>query len=255
MRAPDTRQESRSLSQGKPCRYNRPVSTPPVPARVFGFVAAEADVCVLVRSGPGKRTLMIRWDLETDAFEIGQWLLVGFAGGRLSPDGELLAYVVHNSKYASYYSVVSRPPYFTALALWYMAGPYSNGVDWAKNSNEISVSSPDIGYVPTEYQTRLSFEESLPSSWIPAEDGSPRRHRPSPIGELVWYWDPYQPFYSLDDDLLDATWADVDHRGRLLFARAGRVYVRVADGERELIDLNPYEFRPFAPPEWATRWP
>lgn len=61
--------------------------------------------------------------------------------------------------------------------------------------------------------------------------------------------------YQIDGEPLHADWADVDHRGRLLLAREGRILVHDGREERELIDLSPYEFRPLAPPEWATEWP
>ena len=68
------------------------MSTPP--ARVFGFVAEEADVCVLLRRGPSKQVLMVRWDLATDTFEVGQWLKARVYEELcdLSPDGRLFVY-------------------------------------------------------------------------------------------------------------------------------------------------------------------
>ncbi len=77
------------------------------------------------------------------------------------------------------------------------------------------------------------------------------------VGKLAWRidWRRWPGAYWLDQRPLDADWADVDHRGRLLIARKGRIYVRDANGERELIDLNPLTFRPLEPPQWATQWP
>jgi hypothetical protein len=64
---------------------------------------------------------MLLWDLKTDRVTGGQWL-----AGRvyeekcgLSPDGKLLVYFAgkFNTKLGTF-TAVSRPPYFTALALW-----------------------------------------------------------------------------------------------------------------------------------------
>jgi len=65
--------------------------------------------------------LLIKWNLETDHFEMGQWFKVRIYEKRcdLSPDGDLLIYFAASQKkpFVSW-TAVSRPPYLTALALW-----------------------------------------------------------------------------------------------------------------------------------------
>jgi hypothetical protein len=56
-----------------------------------------------------------------------------------------------------------------------------------------------------------------------------------------------------------ASWADWDSRGRLVFARDGRLYAGAltASGaleSRELIDINSHTPTTMRAPEWATRW-
>jgi hypothetical protein len=56
-----------------------------------------------------------------------------------------------------------------------------------------------------------------------------------------------------------ASWADWDHRGRLVFARDGRVFVGQVSNStllstRELVDLNAAEPVAVRSPEWASRW-
>jgi hypothetical protein len=56
-----------------------------------------------------------------------------------------------------------------------------------------------------------------------------------------------------------AEWADWDHRGRLLFARGGKLFAvepgqTGLNGARELIDLNGNKFEPVVAPEWAKTW-
>jgi hypothetical protein len=61
-------------------------------------------------------------------------------------------------------------------------------------------------------------------------------------------------------DVLDGTtWADWDRRGRLVFARAGKLFA--ADAEHpeaephELADFSAMRFELVKPPAWATEWP
>lgn len=65
--------------------------------------------------------LAIRWNLEKDTFEAGQWFKGRIYEKRcdLSPEGDLLLYFAASQKkpYVSW-TAISRPPYLTALALW-----------------------------------------------------------------------------------------------------------------------------------------
>lgn len=89
--------------------------------RLHGFVASGARVAVLLRRGPSKRVRMIRWDLASDTFERGQWLVGRVYEDRcgLSPDGRLFVYFAgkQGTKLGTF-TAVCRPPFFTALALW-----------------------------------------------------------------------------------------------------------------------------------------
>jgi hypothetical protein len=56
-----------------------------------------------------------------------------------------------------------------------------------------------------------------------------------------------------------ASWVDWDQKGRLVFARDGKILVgSLNDGghfvEHQLTDLNPFKPSPVPPPEWATKW-
>ena len=103
-----------------------------VSARVFVLLARNANVGVVFRRGPSKQVLLLRWDLESDSFEAGQWLKARIYERRcdLSPNGERLVYFA-----ASYrgplplqtWTAVSRPPYFTALALWPKGDAWGGG--------------------------------------------------------------------------------------------------------------------------------
>jgi hypothetical protein len=95
--------------------------------RVYGIVARDAPIAVLFRRGPTRKTRMLLWRLEDDALIPGQWFIgrihVGPSG--LSPNGELLLY--YATKGLRKFTAISRPPYFTALALWGNDSPWTCG--------------------------------------------------------------------------------------------------------------------------------
>lgn len=104
-------------------------SQPPA-ARLHVILAREARTGVVFRRGPSKQVQLIRWDLARDTFTHGQWLKARVYERRcdLSPSGELLAYFAASNRgpYGSW-TAVSRPPYFTALALWPKGDAWGGG--------------------------------------------------------------------------------------------------------------------------------
>lgn len=96
----------------------------PIP-KLYLFKAAEAKTIVILRRGEAKESWeMIRWDLDTDTFTEGQWLLkktINPAYCAISPCGRFFAYhydiygyVKGKQAYESH-NVVSAVPNFTAL--------------------------------------------------------------------------------------------------------------------------------------------
>lgn len=103
------------------------------PARVFGIVARAAPVAVLFRRGPTKQIQQLRWHLGDDRIEDGQWLKHRVYARRcdLSPDGRHLVYFAGHfgpdPVTGGSYTAVSRPPYFTALALYPWGSAWNGG--------------------------------------------------------------------------------------------------------------------------------
>ncbi|MGN6366706.1 MAG: hypothetical protein ACTHN5_00315 [Phycisphaerae bacterium] len=91
---------------------------------MFGILAREAPVGVLLRRGPTRWCQAVLWRTDTDEVERGQWVHHRVYERRcdLSPDGKLLLYFAMNGAWESEtkgaWTAISRPPYFTALALW-----------------------------------------------------------------------------------------------------------------------------------------
>ncbi len=107
------------------------VYKPPTPARLYVILAREAPVAVIFRRGPSRWVQMIKWHTDTDTFEEGQWFKGRVYESKcdLSPDGKLLIYFVLKANrvhpdYGYTWTAISKPPYFTALALWKELGTW-----------------------------------------------------------------------------------------------------------------------------------
>ncbi|MEP6988386.1 MAG: hypothetical protein ABI970_22470 [Chloroflexota bacterium] len=160
---------------------------PPLrPARLFVLLAREAPVGVILRRGPKDWVQMIKWHTDTDKFEAGQWLRgeVSEYSGDLSPDGKLLLYDFFHKRLANAlemqklktdkilgYLAVSKPPYFTALALWeYMAIPDGQFI------NNSTIRFYDYrGWHPTRTVPQLNidiqpYEGDPIYQWVPNKD-------------------------------------------------------------------------------------
>jgi hypothetical protein len=106
----------------------------PEPCRLFVYLAREASKAVILRRGPSKWFRLSVWHTDTDTFEHGQWFAGKIFAQRcdLSPDGSLFLYFAakHGRSsleayerakaegYTETWTAISKPPYFTALALW-----------------------------------------------------------------------------------------------------------------------------------------
>lgn len=96
--------------------------------RLSLHLARDVPKAVILRKGPSEWVQLVLWHTDTDTFEEGQWFRGGiYSGyGDLSPDGSLFLYVArkartparYQSDYTHKWTAISKPPYFTALALW-----------------------------------------------------------------------------------------------------------------------------------------
>lgn len=145
----------------------------PVPARLWVLLAREAPVGVILRRGPSKWVQLIHWDTKNDNFMPGQWMKGHFWKQRsgLSPDGHLFIYTVAlpykkvhnpehppNPEYGSGWTAISKPPYFTALALW----PHNIGGGFFVDNRTVCVTSwvthpnhepKGLKFVPNVFET------------------------------------------------------------------------------------------------------
>ena len=98
------------------------------------FLAQEAPIGVILRRGPAAWAHLTVWHTNDDTFEYGQWVKARIYEDRcdLAPDGALFVYFAHQGHayrrggFAAW-TAISRPPYFTALAMWPQASTYFGG--------------------------------------------------------------------------------------------------------------------------------
>jgi hypothetical protein len=99
-------------------------------AKLFVIQARKAPYAVVLRRGPSKQVQLIGWRTDSDIFEPGQWFKGRIYERRcdLSPDGRYLVYFAAKFTGPLYsWTAVSKPPYFTALALWQKGDCWEGG--------------------------------------------------------------------------------------------------------------------------------
>ena len=138
-----------------------------------------------------------------------------------------LVYFCHGGRwrpaYTDSWTAVSRLPWLSALALWPSGTTYGGGGRFVDNRTLILRNGKQARPHPDHVPRGLELV-----------DGKADRH--ASAGEVD-----------------DADWSGFDHRRRLIFARAGKLYRRVAGRDREILDLNGRAPEPVAAPAWATR--
>lgn len=251
----------------------------PVPCRLAILMAREAQAAVILRRGPSRWVELILWDTKEDRFQRGQWFHGRIYEERchLSPDGTKFIYFA--SKYGhkrdadmpDTWTAISKPPYFTALALWPGTGTWGGGglfldnqlfwrPDWpAKLHPRFSLhrltdlldDGDRIATYKKFFEEEKLFRDPLylrlrHGGWELAEpDGQSqlRWKRANPIrrGQLLLDRSFSLPRYHLvltdkraEPRVFDADWADWDQSGRLVIAREGKVLAGKWDRHRGL---------------------
>jgi hypothetical protein len=130
------------------------------PCRLYVYPARDAPVAAVLRRGPSAWTRLSLWHTDTDEIEHGQWFAARVYERRcdLSPDGRLFAYFARKEGRrtmadagADSWIAVSRPPWFTALALWAIGSTWCAGAyfDDAHTLFAAHIESPpDRGVLP-----------------------------------------------------------------------------------------------------------
>jgi len=113
-------------------------------ARLYCLLARDARVGVVFRRGPTRQVLLIRWNLENDTFQEGEWFKGRIYERRcdLSPKGDKLIYFAATYKEPLFtWTAISKPPWLTAIALW-PKGDGWNGGGYFESDDSIVLNHP-----------------------------------------------------------------------------------------------------------------
>jgi hypothetical protein len=244
-----------------------------VPCRLFVILAQEAPTGVIFRRGPSKWVQIIKWNTDTDIFEFGQWF-----HGRiyeydcdLSPDGTKLVYFALNyAKDIPGWTGVSKIPYLTALA--FIAHGYALGGGLFLSNNEVRLK---VG-MDAIRGDRCPPELKITASWTPADVLAYRlrfkgwHEKPHPFQPLSLFSNLSHTLQNnrfivkdnkrnLEIPLEGAIWADWDKRGRLVYAKEGKLFTGEINNlnqiqSTEIADFNANKPERIITPEWAKVW-
>jgi hypothetical protein len=249
--------------------------------------AREAPIAVVLRQGPTKQVRMIRWRLDTDEFERGQW----FAGrlyperSDVSPDGRFL--LTFAMRRGNTWNAISRPPWFSPIAVWEDQGTWGGGGFWP-SSTEVRLRTNPAA-MPLDPKFKLP--SWLTVGWAtgafdrdgwrqPGPDANPylegklhptisafelQRRAAIPIAvgsntdRHAYAFRIVDHKHAREHELFTADWADWHPSGDLAIARDGLIQ-RIAIVQRHLAepkviaDFTGDTFEKIAPPADALIW-
>ena len=177
------------------------------PARLYCLLAREARSGVIFRRGPTRHVLLIKWNLDGDTFEFGQWLKGRIYERRcdLSPSGDRLIYFAATYKEPLMsWTALSKPPWLTAIALW-PKGDGWNGGGFFNTDTDLVLNHPQdqselqpdsdlgdvrvTGYAPYRGEDDTVYHHLLRrGGWEFIQEAVWKKHenkRPNAIGELI----------------------------------------------------------------------
>ncbi|MFV0475669.1 MAG: hypothetical protein ACK5MQ_15900 [Pikeienuella sp.] len=159
----------------------RPRRAPGPSIRLFAILAREAPVGVIFRRGPSNHVQLIRWDRKADRFEPGQWFKGRIYEWRadLSPSGRLLIYFAAKHRGANANgTVISRPPWLTALARWPKDDAWGGGGVFLDEKTLLLNHSPKFAPQDFEHAKDVSRQSGL--TIRPFDEDSTGKAMPAP---------------------------------------------------------------------------
>ncbi|MBN9502183.1 MAG: hypothetical protein BGO01_19060 [Armatimonadetes bacterium 55-13] len=141
----------------------------------------------------------------------------------MSRDGNYLAMDLRSDRDGQEHTIVSRSPYFTALAISF---------------------SPLV-------MAHVCFDAKGDLHWMSYRSIEMRAPDPCPFEIEKDVFPTYAEEF-LDRHQKQEIWTSPS--GRQFRTLDGRIYEILSTEERELLDLRPYSFTEVPPPEWAKTW-
>ena len=130
---------------------------------------------------------MLRWNLRTDRIEGGQWIKARIHVDRsdISPDGELVAaFVASYRKAPGTWTAISRPPYFTALAVWPKGDTWGGGGLFGSDTHLFLWHDTEVKYGIDQFKLLDDF--TLPKRFRVQPFSATRRCRPAMSSNRAW---------------------------------------------------------------------
>lgn len=118
--------------------------------RLHLFFATENDRAVVMRQGPSRHFRLILWHRDDDRFDDGQWVIgkVYVERCAISPDGMHLVYFLldgrWNSEARGAFTAISRPPHWTAVALFPKGNTWGGGGFFIDRTHVVADGDDDI---------------------------------------------------------------------------------------------------------------
>lgn len=217
--------------------------------KLFLYKAKDANVVAILRRGEKKRRewQLIKWDIDTDNFNMGQWLtkMVFPMYSSISPDGNYFSYVYDYNE-----AVFSKLPNFTAE--YYSGNSSLMWYDFNFSTDGRAIEKYEGQYLKRNQNTQLELADAkevdrtewLPSGYIGARN--PRNSNnerlrgdtvfrnangENVIDETLGKHAGNHKF----DDYYEKYATFVDSRGRIITIKEGVLY---ADGEVLLDTTN-----------------
>ena len=165
---------------------------------------------------------MIRWNTDDNTFELGQFLTkkkIKMDRCSLSPNGEFFSYFMFDFQNGqNTMTVISKPPYFTALYLQYEQGTWSGGARFIDNNN-IAIKTTTMIKID-----KLTNGEFGKFNFI---DKSPHKQ--------------YDVNSSSERNITNQIHSYCDSRGRIITCKKGILYV----DDEEIANFNEERFSKF----------
>ncbi|MCE9557935.1 MAG: hypothetical protein K8R88_03195 [Armatimonadetes bacterium] len=204
------------------------------PIRLRAIFAPKSSVCILIRRGGSKLSMLIRWDTKTDKFQTGQWFRGRVDYAYLSVDGKYMAMGIMGAKNTgqkfdwSQHHIVCRPPYTVPLVR-IVIGLCCRRIAFDLNNRLHGLD---------DYDSEDSLTERLAPGPCPLVESNEYYRR---AGEEDWLrW--------------DGSYQGHDQQGREILLKDGCVYASKKGQWKLLLDTNSLTREKIDIPDWARDW-
>lgn len=239
--------------------------------------ASEGAKTIIFREGPKNWTRMLLWDTLTDTLTAGQWLHSKITNYGTNSDASLvLSFVQNYRNFNSPWVALSKPPWFTALAVWHIGDSYGGNCGFVTDNDlYIEKGFHDIVF-EGDLKPGLRWSSDRPKE-VPVPEGVNLirtaeavtyikesklthfeiRHNYSSDKRVAYQFENGSPLeIKLPEDICDMK---MDSQGRIIYTRRNGIIYRISRSPQgvsteevfNLSDMNP---EPIVAPDHAIKW-